>query len=102
MKKIFVLCLCLFVTPAFAAPVPEYNIEKECKTIASVAGGSAQIELQCRKEEKAAKERVASMNVSASAMRSCRETVEFDGGGNYMLLEQCIKDETAAEKELGN
>ena len=98
---LFSLLVCLFAAQAFAADVPDYDTNAGCKEIANFGGGgSAQLELHCRKTEAQARDRIAGMEVSASAMRNCNEIASFGGSGNYGMLEQCIKDEMAAEKAL--
>ena len=101
MKKIlFLLAMLSFASPALAGPVPEYDIKAQCSEVASFAGGSAVIELQCRKDEEAAKARLSKVNVPAGTMRTCHEIASSMGAGSYAILEQCIKDELAAKAQL--
>ena len=92
---VFALC----ATPAFAAPVPNWDIKAFCAEVAKYAGGSAQIELQCRKDEAAALKAIASTNASARSLKTCAE-IGAVAGKSYQIMEQCIKDEMAAEAEL--
>lgn len=63
-------------------------------------GGSAVIERECRKEEKASLERLKKMTLPERALRFCDEVSSVGGGGSYMILEECIKQEVEAEKDL--
>lgn len=100
MKKILFLVMLSFATPALAGAVPQYDIKAQCKEVASFAGGSAVIELQCRKDEEAAKARLSKADVPAATMRTCHEIASTMGAGSYAILEQCIKDELDAKAQL--
>jgi hypothetical protein len=102
MCKRFLLCLAsgiLFCGNALAAAgLPEIDIKAGC---AEIADGSAMIEVQCRKEEAAAKRRLEKMNISRRALRTCSEIATLDGGaGGYVIMEECVKEEMRAEKKL--
>lgn len=89
-----------FAGIAEAAVVPAYDIQAGCKEVAGAIGGSAVIELQCRKDDTAAQKRIGNMNVDDGTMRMCDEVASSMGFGSYVILEQCIKDELEAKVQL--
>ncbi len=88
----------VFYAPAYGGQLPEYNIKAQCKDVSAAVGGSAVIELQCRKDEEAAKGRLASASLPADTLRTCHDIAKTMS--SYVILEQCIKDELAAKKQL--
>lgn len=102
MKKALVLVAILaFPYTALANGVPQYDIKSYCHQVAEVGGGgSAVIERECRKEEKASLERLKKMTLPERALRFCDEVSSVGGGGSYIILEECIKQEVEAEEAL--
>jgi hypothetical protein len=102
MLKHVTLCLAatLFCGSAAAATLPEIDIKAGCKEVSDAVGGSALIESQCRKDEASAKNRLERMEISPRALKSCSELATFSSAGGYQIMEQCVKMEMQAEKDL--
>lgn len=101
MKKALVLVALLsFPYSALGGEVPQYDIKTYCRQLADMGGGSAVIERECRKEEKAALKRLEKVTLPERALRYCDEVSSMGGGGSYIILEECIKQEIEAEEDL--
>lgn len=100
-KALALVAVFAFPCAAFAGGIPQYDIKSYCHQVAELGGGgSAVIERECRKEEKASLERLRKMTLPERALRFCDEVSSVGGGGSYMILEECIKQEVEAEKDL--
>lgn len=87
------LLLALASVSVFAA---DFDVNRYCREVSEVAGGSYQIEKSCRSQETRSRERVASASVPARVMAYCDEVATVVGG-SYQILESCIKQELAAK-----
>jgi hypothetical protein len=81
------------------AQVPQYDTKAYCQELSEISGGSAQIEVYCREEEKTSKNNILNMSYSSKAMNYCQEIGKISGG-SYSILEVCLKDEAEAELKL--
>jgi len=89
----------VFTISTAHAEMPYYDVDKYCKKIASMGGGSSQALLpSCYQQEQTAYNAVKPRWESLPAeMRTyCDQIAAFGGTGSYMLLESCIQQEEAA------
>lgn len=96
--SIFIVCISL-IPLAIAGDLPLYDTVAYCREIGDLAGGSSQVELVCRQDEEAAKDKIDALNPSARIMKYCDEVARV-AGGSYQILEVCIEDELSAEEQL--
>lgn len=69
--------------------LPDFDIEKECKEVASFAGGSIKIENSCLKMEKEAKRRLLDKDIPEEVLAGCSKIADI-AGGSYSFLESCV------------
>ena len=82
-----------------SARAVDFDIDASCKRVAQFSGGSASLELSCRKMEASAKARIAGMQVPADILAQCERVARF-GGASYSVLETCIGQEMEARARL--
>lgn len=95
---IFCAALCKG-TGAFAS-VPEYDIKASCAEVAAAGGGSKVIELECRRQENAAKKRLEKNPLPGDVLATCDEIARTTGAGSYIILEECARQEQDAARQL--
>lgn len=85
---------------AASGSLPHYDIKAYCKEVADISGGSAMIERECRKMEKAALDELQKMSVPVKTLRYCDEVASVGGKGSYSTLQGCIEMELRAAEDL--
>lgn len=94
-----VLVVGLMAAPMAKASPPEFDINAICKRTAQFVGGSASIELSCRRTEATAKSRLEELQVPDAVMAQCVRTAQFAQSG-YTILEACVRQELTAQARL--
>ena len=87
-------------TPVATAPTQEDGITKYCSVIASHAGGSYQIENECRKEEIEARSKLLKLKLPARVESYCTK-VSNAIGGSYQIKLTCAEEELTARAQQG-
>ncbi|MFP7673354.1 hypothetical protein ACG74X_08360 [Marivita sp. S0852] len=90
----FTFCI---LAPSLYADPPRYPVEKYCKSVADISGGSAMIFNGCIEMEQSSYN-VLKTNWDRYAAQSrsyCAEVAQFSGG-SYSILEGCIEMEEGA------
>jgi hypothetical protein len=82
----------LIVLVAVLSAVPNYDIDKICKSATSLGDSQSPI-AGCLQDEKAAKDRVVKAwpTYPASARQECTSNLQFDIGRSYVELETCFQ-----------
>lgn len=89
----------LVVTGVHAGQLPHYDVDAQCKRIASMGGnGSAVLHGSCMDMEQIAydKLKAAWTTIPEGVQRQCNQLASMAGPGSYSLLESCIDMETQA------
>lgn len=94
MKKVLLFFGVLSVGTAHAFDTKAY-----CRQMSDSAGGSYQLELQCRKMEEEARESMVGVKVPSRVAKYCRQ-MGASVGGSYQLMQQCVKQEMEAKSRL--
>ena len=91
MKRLFlqILCILLWLTHANAS-VPNYDINAQCLARYGDSGSGAQMQEDCRADEKEIKIQLEHMLISEEIMQACDELARSIGG-SYSALAECIK-----------
>jgi hypothetical protein len=76
-----------------------FDISAYCRQVADAVGGSYQIELACRQQEKAARSRLAAMQVPDRIRSYCTQVADAVGG-SYQIMETCVEQELKAREQL--
>lgn len=76
-----------------------FDIDRRCKEVASIAGGSYQIEQNCRDNERKAQSQIDSESIPPEIKKHCQEVAEF-AGGSYQIMLGCSKNEIKAKNNL--
>lgn len=97
---LIIFCAALCVGPVALAAVPEYDIKASCAEVAAAGGGSKVIELECRKQENAAKKRLEKNPLPQDVLATCDEIARATGAGSYIILEECARQEQDAAAQL--
>ncbi|MDR6235197.1 hypothetical protein [Pseudomonas oryzihabitans] len=97
--KIQVILAIASATLAVASQAADYDIKAYCRSVSDAVGGSAQIELTCRKQEERAKASIAGKQAPAKTLAYC-QSVGDAIGGSYQILATCINQELAAKAQL--
>lgn len=84
---------------ASAAQSQSFDIDKHCKEVATMAGGSYQIEQGCRNNERKAQAQIESESIPPEIKKHCQEVAEF-AGGSYQIMLGCSKNEIKAKNNL--
>lgn len=98
--RILVAGLAMTASAAAAAPLPDYDIDEYCKTVAASVGGSYQIELMCVREEKSSRDAVSGMDDLEARLIAYCDQVASSIGGSYQILKTCIDQELGAKAQL--
>jgi hypothetical protein len=82
----------LIILAAAVSAVPNYDIDKICKSAASIGESQSPV-AGCLQDEKAAKDRLvkAWSTYPASARQECTSNLQFDIGKSYVELETCFQ-----------
>jgi hypothetical protein len=90
-------------TTATSAPVtskiPTFNVERYCRRLGDVAGGSYQVESECLKNEHAALKRLRQISLESRIAQHCAEIGRI-AGESYAVLETCVHEENRARDHL--
>lgn len=86
-------------TSLIPAPVPNYDTENSCHRLGVAAGGSALVELTCRKQEETAKVWLSSHTTSRRIGERCQKLGDA-AGGILNVIRTCIEQEEKAQAEL--
>ena len=81
-----------------AAPLPQYDVEAECR-LGAAAGEAPDTDFnECMKRETRGREqaRRQSLQASAKAMRHCNDIADTGDGGSYAVLAHCLELEKTA------
>lgn len=97
---LIIFCAALCVSSVALAAVPEYDIRAACAEVAAAGGGSKVIELECRRQENAAKKRLAKNPLPQDVLATCDEIARAAGAGSYIILEECARQEQDAAAQL--
>lgn len=97
MRYPLILALLVGLTSIAAAEIPRYDPASYCKEISEFAGGSAQLENFCIKEEQSAYDKIKAnwSTYTQKAISYCDELARLSGG-SYQMLEFCINEEMQA------
>ncbi|MAK54385.1 MAG: hypothetical protein CML17_00795 [Pusillimonas sp.] len=102
LRKTLLIIATGFPLASSASEMPRYDVEAQCKQIASMGGNTSAVMLNsCMDmEQKAYNNLKASWNeIPENTQRQCHEVASIGGNGSYTMLESCIEMETqAAEK----
>lgn len=105
MKKAFlILASVLFLAVSTAqaegeAYLPNFDTNAYCKQVATFSGGSSQIELGCRQNEKNAAQSLLQMTMYPEVLNYCTQ-VAIASGQSYSILYGCVQNEMNARKAL--
>jgi hypothetical protein len=82
----------LIILAAALSAVPNYDVDKMCKSAPSI-GDQSNPTAACAGDEKAAKERLVKAwpTYPASARQECTSNLQFDIGKSYVELETCFQ-----------
>lgn len=97
---LIIFCAALCVGSGALAAVPEYDIKAACAEVAAAGGGSKVIELECRKQENAARKRLEKKPLPQDVLARCDEIARATGAGSYIILEECARQEQVAAAQL--
>lgn len=97
---LIIFCAALCAGSGALAAVPEYDIRAACAEVAAAGGGSKVIELECRKQENAAKKRLGKNPLPRDVLATCDEIARATGAGSYIILEECARQERDAAAQL--
>lgn len=95
-----IFCAALCVGSVALAAVPEYDIKAACAEVAAAGGGSKVIELECRRQENAARKRLEKNPLPRDVLATCDEIARAAGAGPYIILEECGRQEQDAAARL--
>lgn len=97
---LIIFCAALCAGSGALAAVPEYDIKAACAEVATAGGGSKVIELECRKQENAARKRLEKNPLPQDVLATCDEIARATGVGSYIILEECARQEQDAAAQL--
>lgn len=90
---------------AEASPPPKpkfpfhYDSNAYCRRLGDTAGGSAEVELSCRQQEKAAYEHLSTRPTTPRILNYCNG-LGVTSGGSYEVFDACVSQEEAAQRQL--
>lgn len=100
MKKLFLIAYLIFISPAHANAIPDFDIDAYCKSVADISGGSAKIERECQKMENAEKVNISRLNSPPNTVSYCKKMANF-GETSYVFYAKCLKIELEALEVIG-
>lgn len=84
---------------AHAADMPRYDVEAQCKQVASMGGSTSSMMMNsCMDTEQSAYDNLKAKwtDIPDNIRKQCDQVASVGGTGSYMMLEQCVQMETKA------
>jgi len=94
--KLKLIATCLTALP-FAAQA--FDIDAYCQQVGAAAGGGAQLEADCREQERTARNNIEGMSVAPRVLDYCRQ-IGQSAGGSYRFMESCLREEAESGDRL--
>lgn len=76
-----------------------FDINKYCKEVSDISGGSYQIEESCRDMERQSQTNLSRMDIPPRIKKYCTE-VAIAAGGSYQIMEGCVQMEMEAKGKI--
>lgn len=103
MKTVVTACalVCVLTTGAFAQEIPEFNVERHCKSMAAMGGTGSNFMLKaCYEQEQSTYDAVKAewQNVDGKTRRHCIGMARAIGTPSYFMLHACVQQELSAKE----
>jgi hypothetical protein len=96
--KFQLIAMSLTVLP-LAVQAQAFDSDAYCQQVGAAAGGGAQLETDCREQERMARSNIDRMRVAPAVMDYCRQ-VGQSAGGSYRFMESCLREEAKTGDRL--
>jgi len=96
MKKMFFAAVVTLVSVTVAHA---FDTNAYCSKVSDSIGGSYQIEMACRQQEKIAESALSRTSIPARVESYCRKVAESIGG-SYQIMDACVSQELSAKSKL--
>jgi hypothetical protein len=99
---VVVLCVAM-VTSASAQDIPEFNVERHCKSVSAMTGGGAMMLKACYEQEQSTYDAVKAEwpSLDPKSRRHCIGQARILAPPSYMMLHACVQQEMSAKDASG-